>query len=221
MALSTQVCKRKTRCSPARCRWEFEHALPRIRLHACIAFRDVRCRQKRDDCIAEVVALSWKWWLRLRQRGKNPLAFVSAIATFAARAVRSGRRLCGQERAKDVLSFLAQQFHSFRVESLPSSTATAHEHLYGEARAQQQLDAFEERLQDNTQTPVPDQAAFRIDFPAWLSTLTARERRIIRAMARNERTKDLSTMFELSPARISQLRQEFHNDWQQFITDAA
>src|SRR5208282_4950435 len=69
----------------------------------------------------------------------------------------------------------------------------------------------------DTRTPVPEQAAFRIDFPEWLSTLTARERRIIAEMARNERTKDLSRRFQLSPGRISQLRREFHDAWRQFV----
>ena len=67
---------------------------------------------------------------------------------------------------------------------------------------------------------MPDQVAFRIDFPAWLATLTARERRLIRAIARNERTKDLSRMFELSQGRISQLRREFRDDWRRFCEDA-
>ncbi len=57
---------------------------------------------------------------------------------------------------------------------------------------------------------------FRIDWPAWLATLTARERRLIRAMAQNERTKDLSRQFDLSPARISQIRREFREDWTRF-----
>jgi hypothetical protein len=81
------------------------------------------------------------------------------------------------------------------------------------------LDAYEERLRDNTITPVIDQVQFRIDWPAWLRTLTARERRLIRAMSRNERTLDLSKEFELSPARISQLRREFHDDWCRFLGD--
>jgi hypothetical protein len=71
-------------------------------------------------------------------------------------------------------------------------------------------------LRDNTVTPVPDQVQFRIDWPAWLATLTARERRMIRAMARSERTKDLSRQFELSPARISQIRREFRDAWARF-----
>jgi hypothetical protein len=84
---------------------------------------------------------------------------------------------------------------------LPASTRTSYEDLYGDVHGQRRLDAFEERLQDNTRSPVPDQVAFRIDFPAWLNTLTPRERRLIREMARDERTKDLSRMFELSPGK--------------------
>ena len=48
------------------------------------------------------------------------------------------------------------------------------EELYGTASGQRHLDTFEERLQDNRQSPVPDQAAFRLDFPAWLRTAVRR-----------------------------------------------
>jgi hypothetical protein len=136
-----------------------------------------------------------------------------------AKAVKCGRRLCGQEKAKDAMSPLAQQRHGFRVESLPISTRTRYEDLYGLIAGQRHLDAYEERLSDNTVTPIPDQVVFRLDFPAWLATLTARERRLIRAMADHERTKDLSRKFEVSPARISQLRQEFRQGWERFSAD--
>ena len=43
---------------------------------------------------------------------------------------------------------------------------------------------------------------------------------MIRGMARNERTLDLSKQFELSPARISQMRREFQIDWKRFIGEA-
>ncbi len=36
----------------------FLAVLPRVDLHARISFRDVRCWQRRDDAIAETVALS-------------------------------------------------------------------------------------------------------------------------------------------------------------------
>jgi hypothetical protein len=193
--------------------------LPRIEQHGRIFFRFLKCPHRQAEALAEMRALVWRWSLRLAQQGRDASAFGTALATFAARAVHSGRRLCGQEKARDVLSPRAQQRHGFAVEELPASTASAHETLHGTVLGQRQQDVFEERLRDNTVTPVPDQVCFRIDFPAWLATLTARERRIIRAMARNERTSDLSRQFEVSPSRISQLRAEFHADWERFCAD--
>jgi hypothetical protein len=193
--------------------------LPRIEQHGRIYFRGLKCPHRKEEALAEVRALAWQWFLRLARQGRDASAFVTALATYAARAVHSGRRLCGMERTRDVLSPVAQQRYRFAVEPLPASTATSHEALLGEVHGQRQQDAFEERLRDNTRTPVPDQAAFRIDFPAWLRTLTGRERRLIRAMARNERTLDLSREFEVSPGRISQLRRAFHDDWERFCAD--
>jgi hypothetical protein len=57
---------------------------------------------------------------------------------------------------------------------------------------------------------------FRIDFPAWLATLTAREGRMVREMAQNERTLDISNRFQVSPSWISQMRHEFRDGWERF-----
>ncbi|HEX5270197.1 MAG TPA: hypothetical protein VFW33_06920 [Gemmataceae bacterium] len=195
--------------------------LPRIELHAQIYFRGVRCPARQADAVQETLALAWRWFVRLVDRGKDPLAFPVVLAAYAARAVRCGRRLCGQEKGKDALSSLAQQRHGFAVEVLTHSMASTHEERCGHVHGQWQQDALEERLRDNTQTPVPEQVCFRLDFPAWLRSLTARERRLVREMANNERTLDLSKLFDLSPARISQLRRELHNDWRRFLGDAA
>src|SRR5471032_442447 len=77
--------------------------LPRIEAHAKIYFRDIRCAAQRADQIAETVALAWKWFVRLAKRGKDASKFVTTFATFAARAVRCGRRVVGRSRAKDVM----------------------------------------------------------------------------------------------------------------------
>lgn len=209
-----------TRCSsPASLQTAFLLILPRIELHAQLAHRDIQCVDQRADRIAETVALAYLWFVRLSQRGKDASQFATALATYATRAVRCGRRLTGQERAKDVMSPCAQRKYGFKVERLPQATAVPHQELYGETNGQRRLDEYEERLQDNTQTPVPDQAAFRLDFRAWLRTLTARERRLIKAMARNERTMDLSKQFDLSSGRISQLRRQFQDHWEKFCAD--
>lgn len=192
--------------------------LPRINQHAQIVFRHLPSGPRRDDAIAEVIGLTWKWYVRLVERGKDPHKFPSTLASYATRAVRSGRRVCGQEKTKDVLSPLAQQRHRFTVELLPPSTATSHKQ-HGAPYGQRHQDAYEERLKDNTLTPVPEQASFRVDFPTWLATRTERDREIIADMGRNERTQDLASKFGISPARISQLRRDYHQDWCGFCED--
>lgn len=189
-----------------RYRLAFERVLPRIRTHAVIVFREIPCPHRKEDLIAETLALAWWWWLRLCRRGKRPQQFVSAIATFAAKAARNGRRVCGTERSKDVLSPLAQRHHGFYVGKLPDF-----ETLLGNPLA--------EALRDNTETPVPEQVAFRVDFPAWLLTHDDRCRRLIEEMASGERTQDLAEHFGLSSARISQLRREFMLSWLVFTEE--
>src|SRR4051812_32244199 len=128
----------------------FLFILPRIELHARISFRSVKCPDKQQDYVQEACSLAWKWFVRLTQRGKDPTGFVSVIANYAVRAVKSGRRVCGQEKAKDAMSPLAQQRHGFTVESLPPSTSRSHEQLYSTPHGQRLMDAVEERLRDNT-----------------------------------------------------------------------
>jgi hypothetical protein len=136
---------------------------PRIERHGHIYFRHLRCPHQKADAIAEMVALSWSWYVRLAQRGKDATRFPSTLATFAARAVRAGRRVCGQEPAKDVLSPTGQRRHHFAVERLPDISPLS-------------SNSLTEALCDNTQTPPPEQAAFRLDFPAWLRTRSERGR---------------------------------------------
>jgi hypothetical protein len=167
--------------------------VPKIEAHGRISFRHIKSFHSRQEAITEMVALCWKWFVRLAERGKDANQFASALATFAARAVCSGRRLCGMDPAKDVLSSRAQQRHHFAT---------------GILREGKGLDGtlLEEALHDNTHTPVDEQVCFRLDFPAWLLTRTDRDHRIVRDLMRGERTLDVSRKYGTTPARISQLR---------------
>jgi hypothetical protein len=198
----------------------FLDILPRIELHGRIYFRHLNPDRK-ADAIQEMRALAWKWFLRLDEKGKDPADFLMSFTTFLARSVNSGRRLVGMAKSKDVMNPITQRHQGFKVESLPSFTRTSFDHLYSSPKGRELYDDFEEWLWDNTITPVLDQVQFRIDFPAWLQTLTGRERRMIRGMASNERTLDLSKQFDLSPARISQIRREFQLDWKRFIGETS
>jgi hypothetical protein len=189
--------------TPHRLQSRFLAFLPRIEAHARICFRGIRCPDLRADRIAETVALAWKWFLRLEERGKDATQFVSAIATYAVKAVRCGRRVAGAEKAKDVMNPLTQQRHGFVVEKLPDhSTLTAN--------------PLTDALCDNTMTPPPDAAAFRIDFPEWMDSLQDRDRRLATKLMIGERTLDTARRFRMSPARVSQLRRELSQDWARF-----
>ncbi len=192
---------------------QFLKLVPRIETHARILFRGVRCPVTREDRVAECVALAWKWFLGLSQRGRDPFAFPMAFAALVARAVKCGRRLCGLERARDALSPLAQQRHSFRVGRLPTSTRRHHENLYADPHGQALLDAFEERLRDNAITPPPDAAAFRVDWPLFLRGLSRRDRQMATFLSLGNSGKATAARFGLSPGRVTQLRQRWRREW--------
>jgi hypothetical protein len=169
---------------------QFLALLPKIQLYANFSFRHIRCPETRQENIAETVGLCWKWFRR-----------------------RCGRRVCGMERAKDILSPRAQLRFGFTVERLPHSLATPHEDLYGEVNGQRQQDEYEERLRDNTRTPPPEQAAFRIDWPRFLQTLTGRDRKLARFLSLGHSAKAAAAKFNLSPGRVTQLRQQWCREW--------
>jgi hypothetical protein len=191
--------------------------LPRIETHAKVHFRFLRCPGKRADAIQETIAVAWKWFLRINEQGEKDVdEFVSTLADYAVRHVRSGRRLCGQLKAKDVFSPRAQHRGGFTVEALNCSTRRSFEEFHGDPHGQDHMDVMEERLKDNTRSPVPEQAAFRIDHPAWLSQLGTRNRAIAEDMSLDLGTIELADKHKVSAGRISQLRREFHTDYKRF-----
>jgi hypothetical protein len=193
--------------SLARLQATFLSIVPRIELHGRICFR-TRSWQDQQEAVAEMVALSWRWFIRLAHRGKDATQFPSTLATFAALAVHSGRCVAGARQAKDALSPVAQRRYGFSVGRLPDISTLNGNPLF-------------EALPDNTRSPVPDQVAFCFDFPTWLASLGARNRNIAQDMAQGLCTGELADAYGLSPARVSQLRREFHADWQTFCGEPA
>ena len=180
--------------------------LSRIRRHAEISFRFLRCPAERADCVQDAIALAWAWYRCLAQRGRDAADFAAALASFAVRAVQAGRRVTGQEPSQDVLSVTAKLRHGVRVFHLPEGGTLA-------------SNGWQEAVADNARTPPDEQAAFRIDFPAWLSTRTDRDRRLIVDLAAGERTGDVARKYGLSAGRVSQLRRAFCEDWAQFCSE--
>src|SRR5262249_54204542 len=55
-------------------------------------------------------------------------------------------------------------------------------------------------------------------FPAWRRTRTRRDQRLLDDLMAGERTQEVSQRHGLSPARVSQLRRDFHDDWRRFTS---
>lgn len=177
--------------------------LPRVLSHGRVCFRGLQCPHHPDDAIQEMITLAWQWHLRLAENGKDSTHFPTALATYAARAVKSGRRLVGQEKSKDALSPLAQQRHHFTVARLPDL-----ETLSG--------NPLSEALADNTKSPPDETVCFKLDFAAWLASLTHRDRDITEALMVGERTLVVAKKYGVSAARISQKRLELCLAWRTF-----
>src|SRR5262249_53588257 len=85
--------------------------------------------------------------------------------------------------------------------------------IYSEVKGQQERDAWEERLRDNTLTPVPEQASFRLAYPHWLRSLGRRDRRLAQYLSLGHSAREAAQQFKLSPGRITQLRQPWCRQW--------
>lgn len=184
----------------------FLSIIPKVETHARIFFRHIKCPEKKADRIAETIALAWSWFRKLARRGKDATCFPCTLASFAVRHVNAGRRLCGQEKGRDVMSSITQQRHHFAVEKFPDYST-----LHGSP--------IEEALQDNTHSAVIDQVCFRIDFPSWISSLSERDHRVVEDLALRHRTTDVARKYGISPGRVSQLREMFRCGWGQFVGD--
>ena len=188
--------------SDARLHVLFLACLPRLEAHAAFALRRVRCPDTRADLAAELVALAWRAFVRLARRGRHPEAFITTLALRCSQAVRAGRRLARSDSARDVLSPIAAARHGFAVARLGCPGCLP--------------PVFADALTDSTRGRIPDLAAFRIDFPTWRSGFRRRDRAVIDALASGERTAEVARRFNISPARVSQLRRAFRDAWHQF-----
>jgi hypothetical protein len=141
-------------------------------------------------------------FVALVHRGKADVAYATPLANYAIRQVIAGRQVGTKPNRRDVLSPNAHADYGIVVERLDMF-----DEEQGEWRAV--------LVEDRRATPA-DIAAARIDVATWLRSLTQRNRRIAKALARGETTSDVAQQFKLSSARISQIRDELKTSWESF-----
>lgn len=183
---------------------DFVAVSPVVERHARIVFRDLDA-EAREEAVAEAIAAAFKSHVALKARNHHPAAFPSVLAAYSVLHVKDGRQVGNRRNSRDVLSRKAQQRHGFRVVPLPSSINSS----FGKQRQH----PLRDHLRDDTRTPVPDQVAFRLDFSAFLQTLSTRDRQMAVALADGHAAKQVADGFGLTPGRVTQLRQQWHREW--------
>jgi len=179
----------------------FMALMPAIRRSAEFSFRTLRPDVRRD-MVDEAVVNALAAFARLVERGKEDVALPSSLSEYAVKQVRQGREVGNRLNAKDVSSRYAQQRKGFQVERLEQFDA-------GDGEWKEVL------IEDRRATPA-DIAASRIDFAAWLATMSSLRRRIALCLARGASTAEAAQRFAVSPGRISQIRREFQASWLAF-----
>jgi hypothetical protein len=143
-----------------------------------------------EDSQAGAMAHAWELFLKALDAGKDPRSFPSSIAAIACRLVRRGRKVGTSENVRCTLR--AAEVGRTR-------------------RNEQWVEAIAE-----SRAPIPDQVAFRVDFPEWLDSLSARDREVALELATGTPTQDCAAMFSVTPGRVSQLRRELMESWEDF-----
>ena len=193
---------KQTRPSTASaCYAKFLSLLPAIQEQARFAFRN-EDPERRQELTAEVIANCWAAFVRLVERGLIDVVYPTPLAQYAIKQVRDGRRVGAKLNVRDVSSEYCQARKRLAVV---------------------RLDVFDERtgewkeilLEDRHAGPA-DTAAARIDIAAWLESLPKKKRRIAALLATGETTKRTARRFHVSPGRISQMRRELQQAWQDF-----
>ena len=186
---------------PSRHQRRFLAWLPLIQKQAGFAFRR-QPRELRQELVAEVVVNAYVAFQRLVARRLPARAFPTPLARYAIRQVRAGRRAGIRLNVRDVSSEHAQRKKNFTVERLD--------------RFDERSGSWREVLVEDRRTGPAETAAARIDIADWFATLPPRKRAIARTLATGEAAQAVAARFAVSSARISQLRREFEQAWQEF-----
>lgn len=178
--------------------------LPTIVGYARRAFAD-RDPESREDLIQEVIANALVAFKRLYDKGKVDLAYPTVLARFGICQVRDHRRTGCRLNIRDVSSAYAQQRKGFKVERLD--------------RFDRREDAWSEILVEDRRCGPSEIAASRIDFAAWLRSLPERARQFAVTLCAGETTGEAAKRFGVSPSRISQVRRDLWESWNDFVSD--
>jgi len=181
---------------------QFTQMLPMIERIAHRAFRD-RDPDTREELTAEVVGLALLMYTALVCRGCESVAYPTPLARYGVARVRDGRRAGSPMNVNDVASATCRRQRGITIERLD--------------RCRRDGEGWREIVVEDKTAGPAEIAATRIDFAAWLKSLPRRDRQIAETLALGESTGKTARKFDVSAARVSQLRRELMDSWQTFV----
>jgi hypothetical protein len=177
---------------------QFLVLLPAIRRHARRAFRHLGV-EAREESVTATLAHAWAAFVRLCAVGRAETIYPTPLATYAVARVREGRSIGNPLNARDVTSIRCRRQYGVQIESLDDGDYEWREIVVEDRRA-----------------GPADIAAIRLDFTAWLDSLSSRDRRMAEILATGESTKQAAGRVGVSVGRVSQLRHKLHEAWLRF-----
>ena len=162
----------------------FVRYLPWMRKTARLAFLHLD-PEKRAEAVSTTLALAWKAWHRLNERGRaEEPGILKAVLWYSVRQTKAGRRIDSAGKPRDVSAL----------------------RVYGKV-------TFEPGcLEDfiGKETPILDQVSFRLDIPAFFATvLTPHQRSLAIDLAEGMSTTEAAAKYKRTPGAISQFRRRF------------
>lgn len=174
-------------------RESFTQQVPNLRRMASAKFIGLRA-DARQEAIANALALTWMFIYRLFRKGRaDEPGILRSCLWYAVKQTKEGRTPQGCPRVKD----LGTQRRSGTVK----------------------FESFDLNSFIGRATPVVDQVVFRQDVPAFLRTLSARQRRMAIDLAGGMTTTEAAEKYCLSLGRISQFRKEFKLLFDKFFAE--
>jgi DNA-directed RNA polymerase specialized sigma24 family protein len=174
----------------------FEAVLPRLRLIIAKYFRSYYNQDDKDDAIAEAIALSWRRFRALIQRGTDPDNLGYSIGSRAALQVHRGTRwtVTNQKRGRSIV-----------------------DPLWPPTRRKLALRCHQLNARDLCRSAdIPDIVAFRIDFATWRSQWSKRDLAIIDARLAGYTCLEIAQKLGVNRWNVNRRLPRYYMSWTKF-----
>jgi DNA-directed RNA polymerase specialized sigma24 family protein len=174
----------------------FESHLPEINRLAGSHFKYLD-PDAREEAVQNAVVLAYRYWTRLVERGKTAENVFRGAIWWACKQTRQGRQGSGSGKIKPkcVLDYARRRKANVMVQGGVD------------------LNTF-----IGASASIPDAVAFRLDVPAFLGTLTPKDRKIALTLAIHG-TTETARRIGVSPGAISQFRTRFRQKYDAFHSE--